>query len=507
MATQDLCSSFTDFLVRRNPHYDKDLIKDIRPRDGWIGHFNTGVWPAGTGVEMTQDRLHVAYPDLSGCWEDVPAGSCVGAPCDPTETRVGFGYSRTTYSRQRKSFATDILCFDNINTADAAQEQFSNLISKLREITSTVVSDRMKTEALRIAGTKVISDSTLTPLTFTTNDDCTIITPNALPDSKITMAMLMRQLEPLKLNGYFGENGDMMMLAEYVTDVISGYGLVQGNPELNQFFRFTDFEQGGKLYKYGLVNAVGNFGLRYDPEPMRYQDLGDGRLQRVFPYVNTAATQGLKNIVNDAYVNAPYQIDFIWNRMASTMLTATMESVNPLMPFAKRDLGGKWQFVMDNLGTDPRTGCVVDNKRRNKGQFIADFDMATRTDHPEWIVAILTRREPQCIVPSAPCSDVPVYVTQDYSSANDLCDNAQYCFDLTDISAPYQISDEDGTITCNGVPVSHSASGSLADLDAVAEWLNSNADQLGTWSVDGSSVCLNGSTCTSVNVVVTQYGV
>ena len=64
------------------------------------------------------------------------------------------------------------------------------------------------------------------------------------------------------------------------------------------------------------------------------------------------------------------------------VLVARTQSVNPLMPFANRSLGGQWQFVMDNLGADCN-GVAIENKRRNKGQFLAHFVLSYKPQYTE----------------------------------------------------------------------------------------------------------------------------
>jgi hypothetical protein len=97
--------------------------------------------------------------------------------------------------------------------------------------------------------------------------------------------------------------------------------------------------------------------------------------------------------------------------------------INPMMPFASRDFGGKWQFVMDGLVCKQPDGTLtpVDNRRRNKGQFIADWQSAIKKEHNEWCEAILHLREPACVYEISPCAESPVYVEQDYSSDNAPC--------------------------------------------------------------------------------------
>lgn len=493
------CKQFADYLIRRAEHLDNDLIKDVTPTDGWIGHVETGSFAAFDGVSHTFDRINRVYPDLSGCWEDVVAGSCLGTPCDPVEKRIGLGSTRDSYNLQRKSYGSDLFCFDLMMSADRAVEQMAGYVETLRFAAQVIISDRLKHEALRGAGTKVVANATMAPFTFTTNADCTQITPSVLPTSVITIQMLQRMVQPLMLNGAAGTDPDMAGMFEYVTDMETGWKMREGNTALSNLFRFQDFSVGGKLYKYGITEGMGNFGFRYDLYSLRYQLLADGvTLQEVKPYTNVAATSGIKGIPNDAFINARYQIDFIHNRRFMKTLALSPESVNPMMPFAKRDLGGKWQFVMDNLGADAN-GCVIENTRRNKGKFIADWVNATKFQRPEWEVAILTLRDRSCITVSVPCNADNGYPTQDYNSANAVCPNPNIDFEITAAGPTYTL----GNVYCNGVLIAHGASVDTT-LAALVTFLNTNLSSLGTWSnPSGTILRLAESTCNSVSVTVT----
>jgi hypothetical protein len=500
------CKAFSDILIRRVEHLDELLIKDITPTDGWVGHVMLGSFPAQDGVSHTFDRINRVFPNLAGCWEDVTVESCIGTPCDPNETEIGFGTTRDSYSLQRKSFKSQLFCYDLILSADRAKAQFAGYVEQLKQATNIIISDRFRTEAFRGAGTKVVSSLALTEFTYTDNGDCTEIVPSVLPTCLLTVQMLQRFVVPLMLNGYLGSVPDMPPMFEFVTDIETAWRLREGNAELQAMYRFDNFVKGGALYKYGITDAVGNFGIRIDMFPIRYQLLNDGvTLQRVYPYVNEAATQGIKGVVNDQWVNAHYQIDFIWNRMAMKSLVRSNTQINPMMPFAARDFGGKWQFVQDNLGADSN-GCVIENTRRNKGKFIADFVNATQYVRPEWVIAILSLRDRSCIACEEPCSDDPGYVEQDYNSANDPCPNPQMSFTLCELGEgeTYSISADDESITCNGVPIVHDASGPLADMDALVVWLNANVGSLGTFSAVGNAnpLLLDDSTCNSVELDV-----
>lgn len=493
------CKTFTDYLIRKAEHLDDDIIRDITPTDGWIGHVETGNFAAYDGVSHTFDRLNRVYPDLSGCWTDVVAGSCIGTPCDVEEKKIGFGSTRDSYNLQQKAYATDLFCFDLIMSADRAKEQFAAIVGNLKDASNIIISDRMKTEALRIAGSKLVTNVTLSDFTFTNNADCTRITPSVLPTSTQTIEMLQRQVEPLMLNGALGANPDMGAMFEYVTDINTSLNLREKNPTLTSMWQFSDFAQGGKLFKYGMTSAVGNFGIRVDLFPMRFQLLADGvTLQRVYPYTNVAATLGIKGQANAAWLNAAYQIDFIWNRRAMKTLARDSESLNSMMPFAKRDFAGKWSFAMDNLGAD-ENGCVITNYKRNKGKFWTEFVNATKAQRPEWVVAFLTLREIACITVHTPCAPTNAYPEQDYNSANAVCPNPDIDFDISAAGPTYTL----GVVTCNGVPIAHGASVDTT-IGTLVTFLNTNLSALGTWSnPSGTIIRLADSTCNSVSLEVT----
>jgi hypothetical protein len=491
------CRQFTDLLIRHAEHIEDELIKDVQPIDGEIGHYATAQFPAYAGTEHTFDRLNRVFPDLSGPWQDVVASGCFGTPCDPTAKKIGMGSTRDSFKLQQKSWETPLFCFDLILSADRAKDEFSNMILNLRNATNIIVSDRLKTEYIRISDRKVVADAFLTPITYTEGEDT--IVPSSLPTSLLTISMLQRLVYPLMINGYLGSTPDMPPMFELATDMITAQNLREGNPTLANMVQFRDFVAGGALFKYGITDSIGNFAIRIDKFPPRYQLLADGvTLQRVHPYRNVPTTNGIRSVENEAYTNARYQWSRIHHRMAMTHLTREVEQLNSMMPFATRDFGGKWQFVMDNLGADEH-GCVINNERRNKGKFIADFQFATKAAHPEWAVGILHMIDPGCIVEIAPCSPDPGYVEQDYSSANDVCP-IEYTFDLQG-AGPFTVGD----ITCNGVLIDHDDLGSLADVDALVEALNDSLSSLGTWSSDSdTTIKLTGSTCNSVTVDITS---
>jgi len=178
--------------------------------------------------------------------------------------------------------------------------------------------------------------------------------------------------------------------------------------------------------------------VRVDPFELRFNfvlDRGAGaapnryRYQVVLPYVNEVTSgpgdcgdPGLGSANNPLYETAQFAFAFITHKRAITALMFDSKPINPEMPFSSRNWAGRWQFVMDNLGTG-QDGCVIENKRRNKGQFIADFKQSIRPEHPEFAITFFHKREPACVPELNTCNPSPGYPSQSYNSCNTICDD------------------------------------------------------------------------------------
>jgi len=442
------CNSYFSYLFDRTPHWDNDVLKDWYPTDdAWMGQVATAPWDAFTGTQHVWDRMHFAAPDLTQGWNifdtqsmltnnglgAAVAGEGCTTACDRTEICVGWGVTRKTYDRLTTSYATRPFCFDEINTRAKAKEQMGNIVAGLKDVSKQVMADFLRYNAIQSADTiyiagNALAEVTITGTTFTGAATTIDIAAADLPTSELTIQYLQRFYEPLQYEGYFRTKYVPQGVFKLITDPITSQQLVQGNPTLQSMYKFTDFQEGGKLFKYGMSAAIGNFGIAWDAYPARYYwDSGADVLRRVWPFVNVAAgeaggpSMGIKKIPNTQYILAPYQISHIWHPEAMKRFTMSLTAVNPEMPFLTRDLAGKWQFLGGNrdkvfVVRDPVTGdtCTIDNKRGNQGLMFADFESAIKFERPEIVRGILHLREPGCVVDKVPCSTAPSYVTQTY---------------------------------------------------------------------------------------------
>lgn len=438
------CQAFSDFLSRKAEHLQDWLLRDVTPSSMLIGQVETGRWSAEDGVTHTFDKFKRVMPDMSHAWADVTAGSCIGAPCDPDVQLIGMGFDRDMSKLQRTAYETDLICYDQVLSADRAKRQWAHVVDTLRDATKFINDNRIRVNQFRFAGHHWLCMlGGLEAFTFTETGDLIEVTPTGqvtgahLPTSKLVVNMLKQRIEYQKLNGYFEKvvSGNPLEV-EVHTDMDTIWELVQGDSASADHWRFDKFDTGSVEYhKYGWTARVGNFMLHADIHPIRFELNAAGTgLTRVFPYVNIPATVGIKGVVNPKYITAPVQAHFIWHRRGIRVLMRDNTAINPNMPFAARDFGGKWQFLMDNLTcgsvnvVNQATGQVetllrpVDNSLRNKGKFHADFQNAIEPQFPEYVEVFLALREPPCIVGKPPCSYDDDYVPQDYSSDNAPCD-------------------------------------------------------------------------------------
>ena len=329
-------------------------------------------------------------------------------------------------------YQTNVLCFDQIDTRAKAKEQMGQIVRGIKDITKIVQSDYLRRNALQQTDNVYIAGA---GLEFIANSSSlytgAAVTMNIggaanLPTSQLTIQYLQRFYEPLQFTGYFKSKYVPNGMFKLITDPITSQQLVQANPALVSNFKFSDFQKGGELFKYGMSSAIGNYGIAWDGYPIRfYWDPNDLVLRRVFPFDNISATIGIKPEVSSQYITAPYQVSYVWHPEAMRRLVPDLKPVHPEMPFLTRDLGGKWNFCMDPtlVVTDPTTGdtCTIDNKARNQGLWWADFENAIKFERPELVRAILHQRDPGCVTDMPACSVAPAYVQQSYSDVNPVC--------------------------------------------------------------------------------------
>lgn len=449
---------FVQAFVDETPRFDEMIMEDIRPTDGWLYNVSTGTTPMGAPVEITQDRFRAVWPNTTKTWTRVNANGpgCIGNPCDPTEHQIGWGADRLTYYAEQQTWATPLLCYDQDMHITHAEEHISQIITDiLKPATTAISSNFLRKRALLWSKQKNMANSTLQQFTYQwtlagpNGDEEQYFDCNVNPNNVFMLVpqMLQNRFSPLMRRGYAGKNPfkDTAPYIELVSDMDTTHNLGKlggsqgdgGVPSIPGNWRFEDWGAANAYWRYGFSGQVGNFLVRVDEMGLRFNfvtDLGAGanggngnryRYQIVLPYVNGVTTgaggsAGLGSDANPAFDKAHFRISYIMHKKGMELLVPDATPMNPETPFGHRDFGGKWKFMMNNLGADAN-GNVISNKWENKGQFGAWFKYYVRPLHYEFMEAYFHMGEQFCIPNISTCSADPGYPPQSYVSELPTC--------------------------------------------------------------------------------------
>lgn len=510
MANGDIvtCAQFSNVLVNQPPFYDEEIIKDVRPSTaGLVGYYQTGPFDAYTTNTHTFDRVNAVFPDLTKAWTRVESENCAGNPCDPDANQIGMGNQRFTYSLESQSWESQIMCFDLQMTKTQAKASIAYYIAGiLKPATMWINNFWLMRKAMELSGRKIVVttpvNGSLPEFNFAWDTNANgdeefeflnitdAATGNPIdPTGLLTQNILQREVFPLWQVGATEAGKEGFDSLELHTDIDTARYLTREEPALSSAWRFTEFAMASKeFFKYGFTGVVGDYMVKIWLTPLRFNRISTGRYQMVQPYINVAATNGLRDISNPAYVNAWYQFSQINNRRALRFLTFNAEAINAQMPYLVRSYAGTWRFAINDLGADCN-GRAIANYRQNKGKWWADWRQAIKPEHPEWLVSIFHVRTAPCLTIVEPCGTDPGYPAQDYNSSNESCPNGAQFTALPNGSGHYVI----GTtgLTCGGTVVTNAGINvtTLAALVSAiqAKWDAASKD--GTWAV--SSVADN----------------
>lgn len=494
------CSAFGMFLTTQLPVYDKDFLRDIRPPNAeLLGYYMTGKFDAFSGTQHTFDRFKYVAPDLTRPWHEVQDGNCVVNQCDPESNVIGWGSQRHTYGLNRYSLKTPLLCLDGIETKTAAKEQFRQILSDILRPASTRVNGYfLLRNAFELAGKKKVVTPGLPDLTWSWDaGGYEFLNTNADPTAMVTPNLLQSFVDPLYFVGAVTAASEGFTDLEFHTDKDTFRNLMQEDPYLKAQWRFYEWGPSAKeYYKYGFRGKVGDYNVKVLQAPMRFNKISTGRYQQVFPYTNGQVTQGIGSEFNQAYQDAQYQISIINNPRALKVMSYNLESLNPEMPFMIRDLSGKWRFAMHDLGADCN-GRPIENIRGNKGLMFADFELAIRPDHPEFLVALFHKRDKPCLTFPDVCNPEPYPYPQDYNMAFAPCPSDFVFTPCTD-DGNYVVGVNSIKVDGNLIVNDAISEATLADLVAALPAISG-----GTWAIkdaDAGTIELTGSSATTVDV-------
>lgn len=443
------CSSFRTNLAAQTPFFDRVFLRDWHVTDSpVIGRHDTGVWDHGTSDVHFVDRVVTGQPNLNNRWQAKQgAGSVCAAACDVPRVAVSWGTQRSSYYMEGIDLYSQLLCLDQLRYSTKPDEQMAAIYKGLKTIPENYTSDFLQVHAvdmnaefgMQIASQSLLDAGTnvfypdITPDVMNIQGQLTEINLGGsqyLPTSALTFPYLDYLTSTLMLRGYNkADSGLPMGMYNLLTDPRTWARLTNGNPSMKDMMAFTNPQQASPLYKIGqgTVAPFGNYAATLNPLPIRFQHVGNGVLNRVYPFINQAADTGLKPVVNPAWIKARYQISYIWHPKAIKMWTPDFGRINEMVPSVNSALYGKWDFkngdVLVYVQPDGTT-CTINNDKNNKFYWLCALELGFQYVEPQLLMPILHLVDGSglsSIVDDPVCGTAPAYVVQDYSNSPLVC--------------------------------------------------------------------------------------
>ncbi len=436
------CDLTMTSLAQRVPVYDEDFLQDWKPLDSPVmGRHQTGVWKQGTGDTHISDRIEIGQPDLTHSWQTINAGECQDA-CAPPRVSVGFGTTRDSHGMQQFELQSQLWCLTQIRYNTEPGTQLGRILTGLKKMPEAYTTDFIRVHAFDKAPIVHIASSDfkefvpdITPPGNISGQLTTVDLGSAanLPTSELTWSYLDYISVGLDLDGYSNSGSGLPSgMFNLITDKRAWFKLTNGNPSMKEMMALGNPQEASPLYRIGegIQKPFGNYAPTLDTQPIRFQLASGGSggvLERVYPYYNVATTTGIKRVKNPAYINARYQLSFIWHPKGIKIWTPDFKKTSELVPTVNSAMFGKW--VLKNgdvlIYTQPDgTECTINNDNNDQFYWLTRFELGFQYIESQFIAPILHLVDGNgfsTTVNSPVCGSAPQYVSQNYS------DNPQYC--------------------------------------------------------------------------------
>lgn len=444
MANAVTCDLLRSNFSRQTPVFDERFLNDYiseMVNEPFVGRHQTETWQDGAASRFF-DKIHVQQPDYLTPWgrrgstgsgADVTSGAdCTYGLCNPPRTLVGYGTTRDSYFMENKVIQSQPFCLDDLRNIPHVGKQVAEIYKVLRKMPMAFIGDYLRTHFATYHDTWQIAGSTFSTFTPTTgNTDPNLVTVKvasaaALPTSELTLPILGYFAQLVGMKGYDTNSGLSAGMRNLVTHSRTYQKLVGMNPEVRSQLHLTGVKDVSPLYKLGTgINAdpFGCFAPTFDEQQVRFQHAGSGLLNRVLPYLNTAATTGEKPILNTAWFNARYAMSYILHPKAATLFTPQPKKIHEMVPSVNSAMWGSWDFI-NNKGiiqwTRPDGNiCQQNNDLQWWFYWLCYLEAGFKYEQRDLVLPILHLIDgsgKDCVVDSPVCGDAPQYVAQDYES-------------------------------------------------------------------------------------------
>lgn len=406
----------------------------------YVGRHQTEVWDYETD-RIYFDKIHVEQPNYLTPWQVIDASECgltgPGSPCNPPSAFIGFGSTRDSAVVEQIKLRSQPFCLEQLARVPKVGQQMKRIYSVVRNIPLGFTGDFIRTRTVSFNDTLQICGSAFSTFAITAlNTQTNLSTINLgssanYPTSQLTWQYLNYLTQVLGLRGYDKDSGLSKGMRNLITHSRTYQQLVGQNPEIKSQLHLVGVKDVSPLYELGTgINAdpFGPIAPTFDEHQPRFQDEGNGILNRVLPYLNTPATTGEKPLENPAWVNARYAISVFMHPKATKIYTTKPKKISDMVPEVNSSMWGSWDFINPQgliQWTNPDgTTCTQNNEDQTWFYWLCKLQLGFEYDQRPLVMPILHLIDGSgqgCMVDQPVCGTAPQYTAQDYTGNPIMC--------------------------------------------------------------------------------------
>lgn len=378
------CEAVIDYLQRESGRVGPDIYSRVFTRSPWVGLIRRGTFPDGMGHTisvLTYERNAPVLAEPSWTTLTVNDGDITESGlCAPPATKIGVGNTLRTYNLARRVLEGPDFCVENIRFSFQLREQLTQVMNILTEYTLIEWEIRDRHEYLRLVKWKVSVNAQLTVSEATTAPYF-----GACPTSILTQGVLNRWRARLLRDGAAESALGRANGAPIFTLIVSyetSENLIFLNADIRDDLRWGKPNE--LLAPFGVDRSYRGFYHLIDAYPMR-GTCAAGVFTETPAFSLQSATKGQRAEVNQSWMDAPYEISFIFDPMVfEQLIPQPITNPAPKFSFNPVNYMGDWQAknIIDRVCNPD--GTVI----FHRGILAA----ASKPVHPERGVAFLHLR-------------------------------------------------------------------------------------------------------------------
>lgn len=336
------CDAVIDHITRESGRISPEIYNRTFNRSPWVKLIKRGSFPDGMGhtiSTLTYERNAPTQAEPTWTALTVNDGDVAeGGLCLPAAQKIGVGSTLRTYNLARRVLEGPDFCVENLRFAFQLKDQLEQVINILSEYALIEWEIRDRHEYLRLVKWKVSVTASLSVSEATTAPYFA-----SCPTSILTQGVLNRWRVRLLRDGAAGSALGMANGAPILTLITSAEtseDIIFRNSDIRDDLRWGQPNE--LLAPFGVDRSYRGFYHLIDMYPMR-GTCSAGVFTEIPAFALQSATKGQKAEIYQSWMDAPYEISFIFDPMVfEQLIPGPITNPHPQFQFDPVNYMGDW---------------------------------------------------------------------------------------------------------------------------------------------------------------------